>query len=953
MLLPPYMKQAVRGPGAVSRYLGDVGDLAPIFVRSDQRGAFAKAKLFRLLLNDICGGDTVDDVMGDSDEVAAGAERVATGDVPPSQSAPGGWAIPAAQAAQILNDNPNLIPYVEQASGLFSDVYGSMLQKIERLPFIYPGRIVLSFPDGYKWVTCDADEAHEEGALMSHCGVPSADATMYSLRDKSNLPHITLELNSSNVVTQVSGKGNSEPNQKYLPYIEAFKKQMGAIETGEVHWDPEHEALPEAQPIEVEEVTEMPKGSPNWPAPIPVQADVNIVDEYEVAKGKPEPNDFQLPWGGNYPGDTELGPDSNDSSKGVTQKQPRTGDIRAEYQGLPLVIEWEKGDIREGENTEGEKWKREMHADYGYITDSEGEDGDGVDVYVGPDNSEKVFVVTQLRDGEYDEDKCMIGFSSADAAEHAYRQHYPNNGDDHFGGIEEIPLDDFLTKYMAKKSTKKKRHKKASSNRNYEFTNQKGEVVGGTMNAALSGQSEGKPYAAYFTPPEEPRISQFVGNFKTPEEASKAVFAIRKTWLAKWRETHKTASPAGNNLLEIDQGVPRTNEDSMSEFDNIDSGKTNTSEGGDPSMKFGSSDKEEAVGAPYGHLVGPESNYMDKDHKMNITMFAKVDKGEDPYEEGVIYGYDDLLVQHQKDVIANWGDQREDGGKGFLWLRTNMKTADILSESARWYHKNRNKKWKLEDRDKVLHLANLIMDGATITPLMVSPKGEPKGGCWEGYHRLATADMLQIKCLPVIMKIDPADLDWQEKVAQHERQPWAAIDLDGTILVEDGEHHEGRPPLGEPYPGAKEALQELVDAGVRVSIWTARQYFEDDDRDNSDWQAEIDEHLKYHQIPYTDIYVGKKPPADVFIDNKSVAFKENWPQALQEAVQHLDKKAITMEAVTSEEAAITMDAVDDPAMFGNNDDKADANVRGDGSGTSLNGPAQWTSDVAQGPLSGA
>jgi hypothetical protein len=259
-----------------------------------------------------------------------------------------------------------------------------------------------------------------------------------------------------------------------------------------------------------------------------------------------------------------------------------------------------------------------------------------------------------------------------------------------------------------------------------------------------------------------------------------------------------------------------------------------------------------------------------------------------------------------------------------------MKTADLVRESEKWYRKNRNKKWALEDRDRVLHLASLMMDGAIITPLMVSPIGEPKGGCWEGYHRLAAADMLQIKQLPVIVKIDPNDLGWQEKVAQHERQPWAAIDLDGTILVEDDADHEGRPPLGEPYPGAKEALQELVDAGVRVSIWTARQYFEEEDGDNAEWQKEIDDHLKYHQIPYTDIYVGKKPPADVFIDNKAVAFKENWPQTLQEAVQHLKEGQLSMEAAIEEEAV----------MIGNDDNKKDQYTDPDGR-DALNMPSTW------------
>jgi hypothetical protein len=68
--------------------------------------------------------------------------------------------------------------------------------------------------------------------------------------------------------------------------------------------------------------------------------------------------------------------------------------------------------------------------------------------------------------------------------------------------------------------------------RDVVFTNKHGQQVGGTTNAALLGQQEGKPFALYYTPPEDKNISQFLGNFRTLEEARTALWDHRKKWLA-------------------------------------------------------------------------------------------------------------------------------------------------------------------------------------------------------------------------------------------------------------------------------------------------------------------------------------------------------------------------------------------------------------------------------------
>lgn len=111
-----------------------------------------------------------------------------------------------------------------------------------------------------------------------------------------------------------------------------------------------------------------------------------------------------------------------------------------DFSGIPIRIEWPKGSTRTWKNSD---YKRLMKCDYGYIGKTEGNDGEEVDVYVGPGkSSKKVFEITQLKkDNEtYDEDKFMLGFHSEDEAVEAYLQHMDP---EHFGGITELSWDEF------------------------------------------------------------------------------------------------------------------------------------------------------------------------------------------------------------------------------------------------------------------------------------------------------------------------------------------------------------------------------------------------------------------------------------------------------------------------------------------------------------------------------
>src|SRR5690242_13318940 len=89
------------------------------------------------------------------------------------------------------------------------------------------------------------------------------------------------------------------------------------------------------------------------------------------------------------------------------------------FAGMDVVIENPKGSARSGVDKSGKPWSVTMQSDYGYLRRANGQDGEGLDVFLGPDErAENVYVIHQNQPdtGKYDEDKCMAGFGSPEAA---------------------------------------------------------------------------------------------------------------------------------------------------------------------------------------------------------------------------------------------------------------------------------------------------------------------------------------------------------------------------------------------------------------------------------------------------------------------------------------------------------------------------------------------------------
>ena len=126
---------------------------------------------------------------------------------------------------------------------------------------------------------------------------------------------------------------------------------------------------------------------------------------------------------------------------------------KIDFHGLQISIETDKGQTRHWYDPFADKHGETKNLyPYGYVRRTEGEDGEQVDIYVGPDeDSTTLYIVHQLKAPdfeEFDEEKVMAGFSSEAAAKEAYLAHYDNPK--FFGGMKEMSIEDFKSEYVSK-----------------------------------------------------------------------------------------------------------------------------------------------------------------------------------------------------------------------------------------------------------------------------------------------------------------------------------------------------------------------------------------------------------------------------------------------------------------------------------------------------------------------
>lgn len=91
--------------------------------------------------------------------------------------------------------------------------------------------LFMELDDGMRIVRLlTANAFKREGFLMRHCAgsYSPSSATIYSLRDRGNDPHVTFEVTSNGeTIQQIKGKGNGSIHPRYIASTLAFLERVG------------------------------------------------------------------------------------------------------------------------------------------------------------------------------------------------------------------------------------------------------------------------------------------------------------------------------------------------------------------------------------------------------------------------------------------------------------------------------------------------------------------------------------------------------------------------------------------------------------------------------------------------------------------------------------------------------------------------------------------------------
>ena len=135
------------------------------------------------------------------------------------------------------------------------------------------------------------------------------------------------------------------------------------------------------------------------------------------------------------------------ADKNPTERQKSAGNYAMGHitvRGFKITIENAKGSKRYWTDDKGNKGFNLMKNHYGYFSNTEGHDGDHIDVFIGEYlDFDKVFVVDQKKkDGSFDESKVMLGFKTKKEAKDAYMSNFTPDWKG-FMAITEIDVDKF------------------------------------------------------------------------------------------------------------------------------------------------------------------------------------------------------------------------------------------------------------------------------------------------------------------------------------------------------------------------------------------------------------------------------------------------------------------------------------------------------------------------------
>lgn len=104
------------------------------------------------------------------------------------------------------------------------------------------GRVIATFPNGFKWLSLDRQECRAEADAGGHCGNganPQPGDNVLSLRDKDDRVYLTFVINNGEL-SEMKGNGNKKPAEDLHPYIIKLLEDPMVKTIGDARYLPEN-----------------------------------------------------------------------------------------------------------------------------------------------------------------------------------------------------------------------------------------------------------------------------------------------------------------------------------------------------------------------------------------------------------------------------------------------------------------------------------------------------------------------------------------------------------------------------------------------------------------------------------------------------------------------------------------------------------------------------------------
>lgn len=120
---------------------------------------------------------------------------------------------------------------------------------------------------------------------------------------------------------------------------------------------------------------------------------------------------------------------------------------------------------------------------------------------------------------------------------------------------------------------------------------------------------------------------------------------------------------------------------------------------------------------------------------------------------------------------------------------------------------------------------------------------------------------------------------------------WIAIDLDDTLVQKFPDPMTGEE-SSQPTEGAVESMNQLVQEGHRLTVFTSR-FAPMPDSEKQRLKEQIEQELAGFGFPPMEVWSGThKPMADIYIGDEAITFDQDWGLAMAQLQYMLEEKGL-------------------------------------------------------------